>query len=253
MLFIEDLASLPENEREMFCPRPYVSEGDISGFCVYAYLREESDEYGPKGSVRYVGEGTNERPTGPHRNVRVPSNEHIVILSDRLTKDDGLLREDILIDYFGRIITGTGVLENVRVGGRGWGVLGRRWTLPEKTCKYCGGTFKRLDLHEEVCDMNGDRGKSHNQGRQYPKEPCQFCNQMMSVSQMTLHETHCDMNPDRVPGIRKGKSFDKKSCKYCGTECSICNIDRHEKSCRLNENRVPGATKGRKYPHRQKK
>lgn len=128
MLFIDDLKSLPAEHVHLFKPRPFSTSSNIQDLCVYAYLREEDDENGPKGSIYYVGEGASTRPSGKHR-IHVPSSTNIWILSDRHEhKDETRYREALLIHYYGRIIDGTGILLNILYSRR----LLLPW-VPEKT------------------------------------------------------------------------------------------------------------------------
>jgi hypothetical protein len=105
MIFVEDSVTLS------FCPRKYSGPDGISRFCVYGYIREEDDDHGPAGSVRYVGEGKSGRPKDKHR-VRVPADEYIVIFQDNLEKKQATSAEEKLISFYGRIVNGSGILEN---------------------------------------------------------------------------------------------------------------------------------------------
>ena len=117
MIFIEDILTLPEEFGNIFTPRPYTKPEDVSCLCVYAYLREQADDHGPKGSVYYIGEGVASRPISVHDNVHTPVIENIIIVSDKHPyKRESLNAEAVLIHYFGRIINGTGILENVHPG-----------------------------------------------------------------------------------------------------------------------------------------
>jgi hypothetical protein len=245
MIFIDDIKYLPKDVINLFDPKPYTSKYDIIGHCVYGYLREQTDKHGPAMSVRYIGEGRPDRPTEGHWGG-VPDPKYIVIFRDNITKDQSLLREKILVDYFGRIVNGTGILENIRAGGGGWGAKGLSWTLDSKTCQYCNSKFGRLDIHEPTCDQNPNKVEGHNIGKKHRKSNCQHCDNLVSINRLAFHELTCKKNPNSIPNPKKGKSHNKQECKYCEKLCSVCNIERHEKSCKFNPSRINGATKGRR-------
>lgn len=116
MLFINDIKALAPEIANLFNPKKLRSTDDIRGTCVYAYVREQTDKYGPIGSVYYIGEGNSCRPSGHHDNVVVPTEDHIYILNDGLTKVEARGQEAILISYFGRIKNGSGILLNKSLG-----------------------------------------------------------------------------------------------------------------------------------------
>lgn len=120
--------------KEQFTVKPYSTWTALSGFYVYGYLREEDDEFGPKGSLRYIGEGKGRRLVMPH-GVRVPSSEFIVIFTDDITKKESILMEEQLISHYGRIINGTGILENIKpkAGGTTIGKASVRDTVTGET------------------------------------------------------------------------------------------------------------------------
>lgn len=124
MLFIDDLL-VDSTLAARLQPRSFTSKHDLHGHTVYAYLREEDDEYGPAGSVRYVGEGVVGRAISKDHGVRVPTDKKfIVILTDRIVKVEGLELENKLVKLFGKICDGTGILENIKDGGGGFGRTG---------------------------------------------------------------------------------------------------------------------------------
>ena len=98
----------------------------------YAYLRNESDSYGPAGSPYYIGKGTEgtNRETAKHlqrlgakgEGIRdiVPDNEdQIVILKKGLSEEDAYQLEAELINFYGRVDRKTGCLWNLNDGGTG--------------------------------------------------------------------------------------------------------------------------------------
>jgi hypothetical protein len=101
--------------------RKYTHWKDLTSCCIYGYLRETDDEYGPAGTLYYVGEGTPSRVIDKNHGVKVPSPANIVIFADGLTKQESKIGESLLVSYYGRINKKTGILENIKPGGEdGW-------------------------------------------------------------------------------------------------------------------------------------
>lgn len=223
MIFINDLPLLEVYDFE---PRPF--DNQIQGYCVYGYLRESTDEYGPAGSLRYVGEGAPSRPLAKHA-VRVPDAEYIVILKDRLDKNGGVDREKILVSHYGRIDLGTGILENRKEGGRGWGTAGKKY--PKQACKYCGVGQRRLTLHEKSCKSNPNRVDGITKGVEHNRTNCQYCDRL--VSRVGVHEKCCEKNPNRVVA-----TYNKIHCKHCFKLRGERQIVQHESTCEANPARI---------------
>jgi len=171
-LFIEDVISLG------IIPIKFTHWKELSGYCVYGYLREEDDQYGPKGSVRYIGEGLPKRITHKNHRVIVPSNEFIVIFKNNVTKKETRKTEEELIKFYGRISRGSGILENIKhkCGGT-------EDPKPHKKsiCQYCEKEFAHTEFHEKRC--------SQNPNREYGKKTltyikCQFCEGEYSKTQI---------------------------------------------------------------------
>jgi len=102
------------------------------GCYVYAYLRGQSDEYGPAGSPYYIGKGTSgtSRESSKHlqrigkkgtglRDI-VPSDERqIIILKEGILEEEAYTLEAELISFYGRVDKKTGCLWNLNEGGTG--------------------------------------------------------------------------------------------------------------------------------------
>ena len=78
-------------------------------FYVYVYLREDGSPY-------YVGQGKDDRWKKPHC-CEVPPRERVKFLYENLTKEEVCCIEMDLIDKYGRLNDGTGILENLTDGG----------------------------------------------------------------------------------------------------------------------------------------
>lgn len=222
-MYVDDISLLPEQDRHLFQPRPYTSRVNIKGWCVYGYLREEDDEYGPKGSLRYVGEGNAKRPASVDHSVRVPAKQFIVIFVDNITKAEAVIGEEILIDFYDRITTTEGILENIMPGGRG---LPNRKKLKKLPCRYCGNLFTvvpgGLNKHESTCELNPNRIIIV-----LTKGYCQYCGE--EFGHLRNHEKTCDKNPNKEPAPNTAIPRKRKNCRFCGEESG--NVVAHERSC----------------------
>jgi len=90
------------------------------GFYVYAYLRTKDSFQGPKGSPYYIGKGKGQRAWDLVRRVKpCKSQSNIKILRDNLTESEALAYERELIQKYGRLDLGTGILHNLTDGGQG--------------------------------------------------------------------------------------------------------------------------------------
>ena len=79
-------------------------------YYVYAYLREDNTPY-------YIGKGKNNRAFEKHKNVITPLTNRIVILEKNLSELGAFAIERRMINWYGRQINHTGILENVSEGG----------------------------------------------------------------------------------------------------------------------------------------
>ena len=80
-------------------------------FYTYIYLREDKTPY-------YVGKGKGIRWKRPH-SVTTPPDDRVIFFVENTTEDWAHFCEMFLIDYWGRLNDGTGILENLTDGGEG--------------------------------------------------------------------------------------------------------------------------------------
>jgi molecular chaperone DnaK (HSP70) len=82
-------------------------------YYTYAYLREDRTPY-------YIGKGTRSRIYSTNRRVHPPKDRsRIIYLKQNLTEEEAFRHEIYMIDVFGRIDLGTGILHNRTDGGDG--------------------------------------------------------------------------------------------------------------------------------------
>jgi len=79
-------------------------------YYVYLYLRKDGSPY-------YVGKGVGDRWENPNHNCSVPPRELVSFPVEGVSEDWALFMEMELIDRYGRLDDGTGVLENQTDGG----------------------------------------------------------------------------------------------------------------------------------------
>lgn len=95
---------------------------DIYQYYVYAYIRSNNSTRGKAGTPYYIGKGCDNRAYKPHgKRITVPSNhKFIVIVANNLSNVGACAIERRLIEFYGRIDLGTGILHNRTQGGDGW-------------------------------------------------------------------------------------------------------------------------------------
>jgi hypothetical protein len=136
-------------------------------FVVYAFLREEDDQYGEKGSFYYIGKGTPSRPRvcSSRKGAKCPKNRknNIVILYDKLDEKSAYSIEIELIAKYKRIDLDpeNGILLNKTNGGMGmtcavaspenipkgekhWNYKGRNW------CHIKYGFFRNKSISDLI-------------------------------------------------------------------------------------------------------
>jgi len=90
-------------------------------FYVYMYLREKDSINGLAGTPYYIGKGTGDRLTKKHqKGISVPKDKHrIQCICKNMNESLAIQLEIYLIQLFGRIDNGTGILRNRTDGGEG--------------------------------------------------------------------------------------------------------------------------------------
>ena len=82
-------------------------------YYTYAYLREDKTPY-------YIGKGKGNRIYSKQKYIKPPKDKsRIIYLKQNLTEEEAFRHEIYMIDVFGRIDLGTGILRNLTDGGEG--------------------------------------------------------------------------------------------------------------------------------------
>jgi hypothetical protein len=82
-------------------------------YYTYAYLREDKTPY-------YIGKGKGDTINSKKRSIKPPKDKsRIIYLKQNLTEAEAFKHEIYMIDVFGRIDLGTGILHNMTNGGDG--------------------------------------------------------------------------------------------------------------------------------------
>lgn len=115
------------------------------GCFVYAYLRGKDSTSGPAGSPYYIGLASrHDRPFGPHA-CHVPTRRELAVcLKSGLTREEAAKAEAALIEHYGRIDLGTGILRNLKEGGDMGGIYG-----PEVRRKITEANLRRAEERPE--------------------------------------------------------------------------------------------------------
>lgn len=144
----------------------------MNRFYVYVFLRE--DRYTPY----YVGKGTGHRCYSKQRLIQPPKDKsRIVIIKDNLLECQSFELERKLIEFWGRIDIGTGVLHNRLDGGLG-GVGMSQDQRDEISRRMMGNTYskglippnKGVPCSEEQKKKQSDKMKGRYKGRVITEE-----------------------------------------------------------------------------------
>ena len=186
-------------------------------YYTYAYLREDKTPY-------YIGKGNGGRiykkGTGE---VNPPKDKsRIIYLKQNLTEEEAFKHEIYMIDVFGRIDLGTGILRNKTDGGEGTsGVVkseetrkkiseaGRGRTHSEETRKKIGEAKKGKTASEEtkIKMSEASSGKNHHMyGRTHSEETRKKISESTKGNTHWLGKTHSEETKIKISEAQKGKT-----------------------------------------------
>jgi NUMOD3 motif len=113
-----------------------------SGYYVYAYLRHIDSDRARAGTPYYIGKGSTGRAWDRNHNItKKPKNKNlIIILEDGLTELGALALERRLIQWWGRVDIGTGILWNRTDGGEGFSGGRHSHAIRQKISQSSSGT-----------------------------------------------------------------------------------------------------------------
>ena len=106
-------------------------------YYTYAYLREDRTPY-------YIGKGKEDRIYSTNKRIKPPKDKsRIIFLKQNLTEQEAFKHEIYMIDVFGRIDLGTGILHNRTDGGDGLS----GWVASDETRKRMSDAHKGENHH----------------------------------------------------------------------------------------------------------
>jgi hypothetical protein len=144
-------------------------------YYTYAYLREDRTPY-------YIGKGTGKRIYSKQKYIKPPKDKsRIIYLKQNLTEEEAFRHEIYMIDVFGRIDLGTGILHNRTNGGEGVSGL--------------------IHSEETKIKMSEARKgeKNHNYGKIHSEE------HKRKLSEAHNGRTHSEENRKNMSEAQKGK------------------------------------------------
>ena len=168
-------------------------------FYTYAYLREDKTPY-------YIGKGTGDRiyrTTG--RIINPPKDKsRIIYLKQNLNEVEAFRHEIYMIDVFGRIDLGTGILHNRTDGGDG----ASGWVPSEETKKNISEAQKGKILSEETRGKmsEGKKGNTNRLGTTHSEETRRKLSEVRKGNTNWLGKTHSEETKTKMCEAHKNPS-----------------------------------------------
>ena len=133
-------------------------------YYTYAYLREDKTPY-------YIGRGKHhsgckyQRMSAKHACI-IPPQERRIVLKDNLSREQAIKHEEYLIDLYGLVSDGTGILRNYVRDSRGGSYEGRK--LSEETKQKMSLAMKKR-WESGLYDTDEYRNKISESNRKNPR------------------------------------------------------------------------------------
>ena len=201
-------------------------------YYTYAYLREDRTPY-------YIGKGKGSRIYSTNRKGLKPPKDksRIIYLKQNLTEEEAFRHEIYMIDVFGRIDLGTGILYNRTNGGEG----PSGWVPSEETRRKISEAGKgHIVLEETKIKMSEARkGKTHSEESKIKmsearKGKTQSEETRRKNSEAHKGKTHSEETRRKISEAKKDKTYSeeskrkmseaKKGAKWWNDGCGNCKI-----------------------------
>jgi len=200
-------------------------------YYTYAYLREDKTPY-------YIGKGKGDRINSKRRSIKPPKDRsRIIYLKQNLTEEEAFRHEIYMIDVFGRIDLGTGILYNRTNGGEG----PSGWVPSEETRRKISEAGKgHIVLEETKIKMSEARkGKTHSEESKIKmsearKGKTQSEETRRKNSEAHKGKTHSEETRRKISEAKKDKTHSeeskrkmseaKKGAKWWNDGCGNCKI-----------------------------
>jgi NUMOD3 motif len=182
-------------------------------YYTYAYLREDKTPY-------YIGKGTGKRIYSTNRKGLKPPKDksRIIYLKQNLTEEEAFKHEIYMIDVFGRIDLGTGILHNRTDGGEGSsGCVPSEETKIKKSEAMKGKTHSE-ETKRKMSEVHKDKTFSEETRRKLSEA---HKGKILSEEhRRKLSEAHKGHNVSeetrkKLSDIRKGKKWWNDGCRNC--------------------------------------
>jgi len=150
-------------------------------YYTYAYLREDRTPY-------YIGKGTGKRIYSKQKYIKPPKDKsRIIYLKQNLTEEEAFRHEIYMIDVFGRIDLGTGILHNRTIGGEG-----------------VSGLIHSEETKIKMSDAQKGE-KNHNYGKTHSEE------QKRKLSEAMKGKTHSEEHKRNISEAQKGRTHSEET------------------------------------------